>query len=58
MLVSVGLWSMLSTADVVNSPMFSLGGQTVPIVSKWLMALLPRSADNPRTQSYETDNPI
>ena len=56
-LVAVGSWSILSTADVVNTPMFSVGGQTVPIVSKWLMAVLPRSADNPRTRSYETDNP-
>lgn len=37
--------------------MLSVGGQSFPIVSKWLMMVLPRSADNPRTQSYETDNP-
>ena len=48
---------MLSTADVVNTLMFTLGGQTVPIVSKWLMSVLARSTDNPRTRSYETDNP-
>ena len=56
-LVAVGSQSILSTADVVNTPMFSVGGQTVPILSKWLMAVLPRSADNPRTRSYETDDP-
>ena len=43
-------------ADVVNTPMFSVGGQTVPIVSKWLMAELPKYADNPSTRSQEGDN--
>ena len=32
-LVELGLWSMLSTAPVVNKPPFSLGGQTAP--SNW-----------------------
>ena len=49
LLLSVGSWLILSSADVVNTPMFSLGGQTVLIILKWLMAVLLRSADNPRT---------
>ena len=44
-------------ADVMNTPMFSACGQTVPTLSKWAMAELARSADEPSTRSYETDNP-
>lgn len=36
-----------------NTPTFSVGGQTVLSI-----LTLPMSADNSRTQSYETENPI
>ncbi len=45
----------ISTADVVHTSMFSIDGQTVPTVSKGLVAKLPRSTA--RTRSNKTDNP-
>ena len=49
---------MLSTAEVVNTPVLSFDGHTVPRFSKcWLMAEFPRSPDTASTRSYETNNP-
>ena len=56
-MVELGSWSILSTAEVVKTPVLKVCGHTAPILSKWFMAEFPRSADKPRTQSYETDNP-
>ena len=56
-LVAVGLWSIFSTADVVNTPVLSFGWLTIPRFSKWLMAEFPSSPDTASTQSYKTDNP-
>ena len=44
-LVELGLWSMLSTAAVVNRPSLSLDGHTTPSASYRSMTLLVISVD-------------
>ena len=56
-LIELGLWSILSTAAVVNSPSLSLDGHTTPSLSYRPITLLVISVDIESSLSYEMHIP-
>ena len=56
--VDDGLWSMLSTADVVKSFVLRAGGQTTPSSTYWHTPASPSFADISRTLSYDTQSTV